>query len=82
MTRELFFADPRVEPTGRTRGSGRRIRLIQTYSCLPESSARRAGAPRAGPTDPTHGSENDTKLAASSTSFSRGDIPYSDRVIS
>ena len=79
MTREILATrrsshhDPRVifgRPAGRTRGYGLRIRRFQTSSFLPEGAYCRVCAPRAGPADPTRGSENDVKLAASCTKAS------------
>ena len=59
MTRGLFSADPRVKPADLACGF-----VYQAYSGPPEGPCR-AGASRIGPADPTRGSENDTKLAAS-----------------
>ena len=62
MIRELFSVDPRVEPADLACGFAFFFKLIR--SCLSEGPSR-AGALRVGPADPTRGSENYTKLAAS-----------------
>ena len=59
MTRGLFFADPRVEPADLACG----FAFFKLTAVLPEGPCR-AGASRVGPADPTHRSENDTKLAS------------------
>ena len=63
MTRELFSADPRVEPADLICGFAFLFKCI--HSCLSEGRCR-AGALRVGSADPIRGSEDDTtKLAAS-----------------
>ena len=73
MTRGLCSADPRVD-------------LAYRFAFFKLTAAYRrvlvvAGAPRAGPADPTRGPENRTKLATSRTKASLS-YRYSDRMLS
>ena len=70
-----------------TRGSNLRIRpadssFFQIYNCLQEGSYCCVVAPGAVHENPTRGSENDTKLAASCARASLVPGRYSDRMLS
>ena len=63
MTRELFSADPRVEPADLACG----FALFKLIQLLAGGPFCRAGIPRAGRTDQTRGSKKYTKRAAPCT---------------
>ena len=74
---QVVLADSRIKPADLACG-------IAFFKQLPAGGPllSRAGAPRAGPADPTSGSERDTKLAASCTKASLVPGRYSDRMLS